>query len=190
MKQRVLGALGACLAVFLAIFAVGFLSARDACAHDPRFVCSPRSTARPVIVDDPQKSWAFYGHLRPGEEDHYRIEVRKPLHVPWSLLIDARDTGNPARPEAILYDGTGRRLAQLDLVRPVRFYEPFSRERYLSSRAAVLDLLPGTYAAVVRMRGGDSSQRYTLAIGESEQFSLTEIPYVLGAIARIRALHY
>lgn len=190
VKRRTLYVLGACLAVFFGIFVVGFLSARDACAHDPRFACSPRGAERPIVIDDPQKSWAFYGHLRPNEEDHYRITVRKPLRVPWSLLVDERDAGNTARPEALVQDGSGRKLAQLNLVQPVHFYEPFSRERYLSSNNSVLDLPPGAYVAIVRMRGGDSLQRYTFAIGESEQFSLTEIPYVFGAVARMRTLHY
>ena len=190
IKRRILYAFGACLIVFAALFVVGYLSAKDACAHDPRFACSPRSGERSIVVDDPQKSWAFYGHLRQNEEDHYRIDVRQPLRVPWSVLVDERDARNPARPQVVVQDASGRKIAVLNLDRPVAFYEPFSRERYLSSKDALLELQPGSYVAIVRMRGGDSSQRYAFAIGESEQFGVAEIPYVFGAVSRIRSLRY
>jgi hypothetical protein len=190
--KRTLGTLAFVAAIALfAIAVVAYLSAGTACAHDPRFACSPRGTHDPIAVSDPQKSWAFYGHLAPGETDRYTIVVRQPIHVAWSLLVDARDAANPSRPAIRVSDAAGYERAHLDFAHAETFYEPFSRERYTTTPASTLVLPAGTYDAVVRMRGaGTTPQRYTFAVGDAERFSITEIPYVLGAIHRIRALRY
>ncbi|MGP8100593.1 MAG: hypothetical protein ACLQHL_07505, partial [Candidatus Cybelea sp.] len=87
--KRMLTALASAL---IAVLIAGALSAGRACAHDPRFACSPRDTNDPVVVADPQKSWAFYGHLRAGEEDRYAIETPKAVAVPVQLLVDRRES--------------------------------------------------------------------------------------------------
>lgn len=172
-------------AVLVVTFVVGVFSAGTACAHDPRFACSPRGAEHPITVPDPTKSWAYYGDLAPGETDRYVFTVIKPAEIPASLLLDARDAANPARPVAVLADRAGHVVKQLDLRAPVQFDERFSRVHYLSSPTANLHLAPGDYTVDVTMRGGSEPQRYTLAIGADERFSLTEIPFVLGAIYRI-----
>jgi hypothetical protein len=173
-----------------ALCVVGFLGAGRACAHDPRFACSPRTPVNPVVIADPEKSWAFYGHLATGEADRYAFSVRTPLRVPWNILVDERDARNPARPSATLFDANGAVRARIDLRDATMFFEPFSRERYLSSPERELSLAPGAYTIDVSMRGGHATQRYTLAIGEAERFSVLDVPYVAGAIVRIRALRY
>lgn len=167
----------------------GYSSAQVACAHDPRFVCSPRSVAHPVAVPDAGKSWAYYGGLAEGQNDTFSLVLDRATTVPWNLLVDARDAGNSARPEATLYDVAGRTAARLTFSRVQTFYEPFSRESYVESETLKLHLLPGYYKIVVSMPGA-RRQRYVMAIGEAERFSPFEIPYVLGAIARIRSLRY
>ena len=189
MKRRVRSWLGIALAAIAAFAIAGFLSAGTACAHDPRFACSPRGANHPIAVANPRKSWAFYGHLAPGQEDRYEIELTQPAEVSWSLLVDERDARNPGRPEATL-SASGRVLAHLDLTHAATFYEPFSRETYLSTAQTKVALPAGSSTAVIRMRAGTGAQRYTFAIGDAEQFSPLEIPYVFGAIERIRALHY
>ncbi len=169
-------------------FAVGYLSAGSACAHDPRFVCSPRE-ARPVRIADPTKSWAFYGHLRAGEYDAFVFTVAAPSAIPWSLLVDRRDARNPGRPHAVL-TRHGRIVARLAFAHPTSFYEPFSREHYLTTRPAMLHLAPGRYRITVTIPQAATTQRYVLAIGAQERFGIGEIPYVFGAIHRIRALRY
>lgn len=190
MKRRAWWIAGVAGLAFAAWFLIGYFSALPACAHDPRFVCSPRDAAHPVVVPDPQKSWAFYGGLRPGQRDVFTFTAARPLKVPWSLLIDRRDAPNPARPEATLADASGHPLARLDLRGAKPFYEPFSRSTYLESPDRTLDLPPGTYRIEVAMTGGGARQRYVIAIGEDERFGIGEVPYVLGAIGRIRALRY
>lgn len=173
----------------LAFFAFGFLSAQTACAHDPRFVCSPRED-NPVVVPDPVKSWAYYGHLKESQHDAFTFTVAAPLHVPWNLLVDRRDAQNDARPYAVLSNLSGKPIAQLDFAAAAPFYEPFSRLHYLQTKTVDLQLAPGTYTIVVSMRGSGRRQRYVMAVGEAERFTPAEIPYVLGAIYRIRALNY
>lgn len=176
--------------VLLALFCAGVLSAARACAHDPRFACSPRDASNPVVITDPQKSWAFYGHLEGGRQDFYEIETPKTVDVSVQLLVDRRDADNPARPVARVADASGRLIATIDLVRMHQFYEPFSRVTYLESPDRIVRLPAGTSTVVVGMRAGAAPQRYTLAIGSDERFSILEIPYLLGAVARIHARRF
>ncbi len=173
------------VAVVAVLFVAGVLSAGTACAHDPRFACSPRGADHPIVVHDPTKSWAFYGHLAEGQEDVYDFTVTRPARIPISTLIDVRDASNPARPVVTIRNANGKAVAQVDLAHPMQFFEPFSRVHYLSSPAKTIAFAPGAYTADVRMTGGTEPQRYTLAIGAEERFAVTEIPFVLGAIYRI-----
>jgi hypothetical protein len=164
---------------------VGFFSAGRACAHDPRFACSPRGQDRPIHIAQPEKSWAFYGHLSAAEEDRYAVETSRPIVVPVQILIDERDAVNPARPVARINDGSGRFIAAIDLASGRPFFEPFSRVTYLESPDRVIRFPAGTSTITVTMRDGSASQRYVLAIGSAERFSALEIPYLLGALYRI-----
>jgi len=180
-----IGVLGAVCGLFL----VGYLNAATACAHDPRFPCSPRESGHPVVVGDPSKSWAYYGHLSPGQQDHYVFKTTHPATIPFGVLVDARDAVNPARPAAKLFNSRGEELARTGpIVRA--FYEPFSRESYLSSDDVKVPLAAGTYRFIVAMHGGTMAQRYTLAVGSQERFGILDVPYAVGAIARIRAQRY
>jgi hypothetical protein len=187
---RLVARIGGIVAVAIVIwFVAGFFSAQRACAHDPRFACSPRGPSDPVRIKDPSKSWAFYGHLRKGETDVYEITVDRSAQIPWSLLVDRRDAGNPARPFFTLSTADGRLLQTTDFAHSERFYEPFSREQYSTTPTTILSLEAGRYSIAIRMCG-TNEQRYTLAIGSVEHFGISEIPYVLGSIHRIRAQQY
>lgn len=171
------------------IVLISFGSAQVACAHDPRFACSPRA-GNPINITDPSKSWAYYGHLGPGQIDVYRFTVPKPLNVPWNVLLDQRDAATAGRPTAIITDGTGRAVAKANLERPITFYEPFSGQHYLMSPDQTVRLAPGRYEVRVSIPGASGRQRYTLAIGEAERFSPFEFPYLFGAVLRIRTQRY
>jgi len=172
------------------VVAVGTLSAGRACAHDPRFVCSPRTPGNPVVVRDAVKSWAFYGRLGAAQSDHFTVSTTTAIRVPTSLLVDERDAGNPARPSLSVYDGRGAKVATIDMNRSELFYEPFSRVRYLSSVERAVQLNAGTYDFVVTMSGAPSAQRYTLALGREERFTVAELPFVIGAVVRIHNRGY
>lgn len=169
----------------IAFFAAGVFSAGRACAHDPRFACSPRDAAHPIAVSDPQKSWAFYGRLAANAEDRYTMVAAHPTRVPVQLLIDQRDAANPLRPVAVVADGSGRVIARADLTHERRFFEPFSRVTYAAGVEQRVLLPAGESTITVRMHGTGVSQRYTLALGAEERFSIVEIPYVVGAVYRI-----
>lgn len=178
--------LAVAIAAFVAlVFLGGAFDSGIACAHDPRFACSPRTAADPVVIGDAGKSWAFYGRLDAAQRDHYSFVLSGAQQVPVGILIDTRDASNPARPELTLYDSSHRTIARIGLRPSVRFDEPFSRVSYLSSPPHTLSLQPGTYTAVVGMHGGAAPQRYVFAIGARERFGILEIPFVLGAIYRI-----
>ena len=185
-RRRIFRAVGLALLLLLAWLGAGYIGAQRACAHDPRFACSPRDGARAIRITDPTKSWAFYGRLAPGQRDIYRFTLRRAATLPWNLLIEKADASNPARPIALLTNASGAVVARATLAREQRFYEPFSRIDYLSSPPENLRLSPGSYRIAVLMRGPGSAQRYVMAIGAQERFGLFEIPYVLGAIHRIR----
>lgn len=169
------------------VFIGGMLSAGTACAHDPRFACSPRPASNPVRIADVSKSWAFYGRLDSQQRDYYTFAVASPVRVPIDLLVDGRDAANPGRPSLTLSDSSGRLLTVVDLRNAARFYEPFSRVSYLSSGARLVAIAPGRFSAVVSMSGAASPQRYVFAIGSDERFGIWEIPYVAGAIYRIHS---
>lgn len=185
--KRALSFLGALAAL---LFLTGLLSAGTVCAHDPRFACSPRPRENPVQIGDVSKSWAFYGSLARGQRDFYVFTAKHPTIVPMSILVDARDAANPARPVLIVYDRRNRAVAQSDFARAVAFYEPFSRVRYVSSEEQLISFAPGTYTAIVSMQGGKQPQRYAFAVGRDERFSVFEIPYVLGAVYRINGRRF
>ena len=176
--------IGILLAVALVI-TVGVFSAGTACAHDPRFACSARSADHPIVVSDPQKSWAFYGRLAQGQEDHYAVLARTSARVPLSLLLDVRDAANPARPIASVYDNAGAVVKRITFSRPGTFYEPFSRVHYVTTGEREILFAPGRSTVVVAMRGGSQPQRYAFAIGRDERFGVLELPYMAGAIYRI-----
>jgi hypothetical protein len=161
---------------------VGFFSAGRACAHDPRFACSPRGQDRPIHITQPEKSWAFYGHLSAAEVDHYTVDTLRSIVVPVQILIDERDAGNPARPVAKIKDAAGRSIGAIDLASGHPFFEPFSRVRYLESPDRLIRFSAGTSTITVSMRDGSASQRYVLGIGSAERFSASEIPYLRGSL--------
>jgi hypothetical protein len=180
---RSLGILVLALAVWLGF---GFFAAQKACAHDPRFACSPRDEQHAILISDPSKSWAYYGRLAPGERDVYGFFANRTMSVPVSVLIEKQDAGNPARPQLVVVDEKLHTVAMRDLSAPSAFFEPFSRIEYLTSPQTPVALEPGRYEAVVKMVGGTAPQRYVFAIGEDERFGFGEIPYVFGAIRRVQ----
>lgn len=182
-------ALLAALVLAALVVGVSIGSAQVACAHDPRFACSPRAR-NPIRIPDPSKSWAYYGHLGPGQTDLYRFTVSQALAVPWNVLLDQRDAATAGRPVATITDSTGHAIAQANLKHPEAFFEPFSREHYLISPDQTILLSPGRYEVRVTIVGAKSAQRYTLAIGEAERLSPLEYAYLVGAILRIRAQRY
>lgn len=185
MRVAIAGAIAA-----VVILCAGLLSAARACAHDPRFACSPRGANHPIVVSDPQKSWAFYGHLDAGQEDVYLLRAPRRVSVPVQLLVDQRDAKNAARPVAVIAGASGQAIATIGLARPQRFFEPFSGVTYFESPNRLVALPAGASRLTVSMRGGNGPQRYTLAIGGKERFSLLEIPYLVGAVYRIRTRRF
>lgn len=177
-------------AIAVALWLVlGITGAQTACAHDPRFACSPRSPERPIPITDPTKSWAFYGRLSPAAQDVYTMHLAEQTRVPIALLMETSDESNPARPSLQLVRGP-QLVASIPFHTATPFYEPFSGTHYLTTSPRTLDLPSGDYVATISMSGGDAPQRYVMAIGSQERFSFGEIPYVLGSILRIRARGY
>ena len=173
------------VAALAVVLIAGVFSANSACAHDPRFACSPRAASDSIDIPDPTKSWAYYGRLAPRTEDHYRFTMRDAARIPVSVLVDVRDGANPARPVVTILDEHAKIVARVDLSDPVTLVEPFSRVTYISSKDRLVTLERGAYTMLVAMQGATAEQRYTVAIGSAERFSIFEIPYVAGAIYRI-----
>ena len=142
------------------------------------------------MIPDPQKSWAYYGRLAAGQRDVYHFVVRDSLTVPLNVSIEKADVANPGRPRVVVRDSSARVVATVPFDRAQPFYEPFSRVSYLTTPDRQLHLSSGTYSIAVTMDRATLPQRYVLAVGTSERFTLGEIPYVLGAVHRIRARGY
>ncbi|HVN68726.1 MAG TPA: hypothetical protein VMU38_03605 [Candidatus Binatia bacterium] len=174
----------------VAVVGAGALSAGRACAHDPRFACSPRDARHPILIADPEKSWAYYGRLGVGAEDHYEVEAAHALTVPVQVLVDQRDASDPLRPVAVVADRSGREISKLNLAGGRPFFEPFSRVTYVAGPEQNVEFPAGLSTITVTMRGSGAPQRYTLAIGADERFSVWELPYLLGAAYRIHARRF
>ncbi|MFY9886411.1 MAG: hypothetical protein WCB01_09885 [Candidatus Cybelea sp.] len=185
--RRILAALVLAAIVW---FAFGWLGAQTACAHDPRFSCSPRDAQHAVAIPDAQKSWAYYGRLARGQRDIYRVVLRDRLTVPLSVSIEKADAVNPGRPRVAVRDSSVRAIAIVPFDRVQAFYEPFSRISYLTTPNRELHLPSGTYSITVTIDRATLPQRYVLAVGSLERFTVGEIPYVIGAVHRIRTRGY
>ena len=167
----------------IAAFLAGVFSAGTACAHDPRFACSPRPASSPVAIGDVVKSWAFYGRLASPQRDYYDFSTAVPLRIPSIFSSINAMPPTPARPSLIVEGANQRenhapRPEQPRHVRRAVFTRLVS-EQERRTRSCPWPLHRG------RLDEAAAAQRYTFAIGRDERFGILEIPYVLGAVSRI-----
>lgn len=152
-------------------------------AQRPVMVKNRSSENNPVIVDEPEISWAYYGILE-GEPHHYRIVSSEPFDLYVNILVpDFQPGGEPVlfhdmsfrvyTGDEMLYEGDGQKTDRH------RYYEKYGRDHYYWGPEFDQTVEAGTYSVIVY--NSLNSGKYSLAIGKIEKFNFLTIT---GAMAK------
>jgi len=140
-----------------------------ASAHQPKITVAPLTK-----VQNPEISKAYYGTL--SNAPHvYQIVSDKPFGLYVNLLIPAtlEQTKN-IRVEIVRKDTN---LVLASLYAPIQdwpsFWEPFGRSSYLKGPEYRKRVPPGLYE--IEVSSPESSTKYSLAVGETERFTLADM---------------
>lgn len=147
-------------------------------AHQPRIIESIDT-----IVTEPAISKAYYGQLE-GEPHTYRISSDQPFNLYVNVLVPDID-GQKKDVSAVILRNGGE-LAVLDGVGFSwrQFFEEFGHDMYWKGPEFHERADAGEYE--IRVWSSDNDSKYALAIGETEQFDLTEGLYALGVIPYLK----
>jgi hypothetical protein len=171
---------------FVVILVLLFL-ARDLYAHRPVIVKSNSSLDNPVLVEEPEISWAYYGILD-GKDHYYEIVYSEPFNLYVNILVpDYNPDEEPIRfhdmsfqifrDEQLLFTGTGMDIQWR------RFYEEYGKDHYYWGPEFEQTVEAGTY--YVRVFNSNNRGKYSLAIGKIEKFTF---PVIVGAIFKAQSL--
>jgi len=157
-------------------------------AHVPLISKGNENIPSATWIDDPEKSWAVYGQLRPDVPQYYGFYMKKDERIYLSLLTSTNPQEKDFSPGmALMGPGISPKGALPDSVSlPEGFgsmaiegiraeqatYEPFGPSSYY--RMAELDLVApesGNYYAAVY---AGTAGHYSLGIGYKEEFSFME----------------
>jgi hypothetical protein len=171
-----------------AIFVFCIFSVPSAIAHSPLISAENRGFNDSMFISDPTKSWAIYGELHEGREvDYYRFEIEKGQKIFISLMKPVEDKGfmpgfvlmgpgfnNQGNIPGHVEQPEGTKAIVVSGVQPEEAtYEPFTPGSFY--QLAQLDIpAPESGNYYVAVFGSNRSGHYSLAIGEREDFSLTE----------------
>lgn len=138
-----------------------------ASAHQPRLVTGTHTT-----VSEPEISKAYYGQLT-GQPQTFRITAQEPFDLYVNILVpDRADQKKDVTATVTKIEGTTTTLAVLNRSAASpwkRMWEEFGRDWYWQGEEYKERATPGEY--VVEVTSAQNDSRYSLAIGEAEQFS-------------------
>jgi len=162
--------------VLLLLFA---LAPTVASAHQPRIVES-----RQTVVTDPEISKAYYGQLM-GAPDVYTISASTPFSLYVNVLVP--DIAGQKKDVSATIIKDGKPLAVLDGMQFTwkRMFEPFGYDSYWTGPEYKAEAEAGTYVITVSSSNNDS--KYSLAIGEAENFDFKEILNALTIIPQLKS---
>ncbi|MBM3211673.1 DUF4174 domain-containing protein [Candidatus Poribacteria bacterium] len=175
--------------VKLILFCIPILlvSSTMAYAHRPVIIKDQSSKDNPVLVKEPEISYAYYGQLV-GEAHYYKIVYPKefvlyvnilvPDFYPKAEAIAKHDMSfQILTEEKILSMANGRESEWR------RFYEPFGRDHYYMGPEFEKRVSAGTYH--IKVFNSNNTGKYALAIGKKESFTPWEL---VGAMLKARSL--
>lgn len=147
-------------------------------AHQPRIVTEPVTA-----VADPEVSKAYYGRLA-GEPQSFVIQASSSFNLYVNTLVPYGDAAKKDIVADILKDG--KPFAALDNAPTVwkYYWEPFGRDAYWQGSEYKARVEPGTYT--IRVSSAHNDSLYSLAIGETEAFTIRESWHALRTIPRIK----
>lgn len=160
-----------------------FLFPLVALAHQPRLVLGDTTQ-----VKNPEISQAFYGQLK-NHGQYFEINSDKFFNLYIGLLIPSISGAKiTVSAEVIRVNGAKREIIGV-LDGPnfawTPFYEPFGGDHYLKGPEFKIEAEPGQYLIHVFSR--DYNEKYSLAIGEQESFSLEEIIKTLILLPQLKS---
>ena len=162
---------------FLLLFVI--LLPGSVSAHQPRIVES-----RQTVVVEPAISKAYYGKLT-GVPDVYTIQSSIPFDLYVNVLVP--DIAGQTKDVSANITKDGKPFAVLDGThfdwKPM--FEPFGYDKYFAGPEYKTKAESGTYVITVTSSNNDS--KYSLAVGEAENFNFKEIMNALTVIPQLKS---
>lgn len=173
-----------CAFIFLLVVLSGKLY-----AHRPLFVktdITELENAR--AIPDPEISRGIYAELAPGKAHFYQFVLQEDQEFFAQMLVPTRPRYKDFRPTlALIGPGLPAPAAEIPFALPPNtgvlilpwedkevFFEPFTQTRYYMARELRRALTAGTWQLAVYQPEGKGG-KYTLAVGEKEQWRIKDI---------------
>ncbi len=173
--------------IILFCISIVFLMSSVAYAHQPVIVKNQSSREKPVMVKEPEISYAYYGELA-GEPHHYRIVYPRQFTLYVNILVP---DFSPKTEPITTHDMSFQILADEEILFTTvgeepewkRFYERYGRDHYYMGPEFERSVSAGTYH--VEVFNKRNIGKYALAIGKKERFT----PWgLVGALRKARSL--
>lgn len=143
-------------------------------AHQPKLVMGHNlAVDTPYEVVQPEVSKAYYGELT-GQPDYYIIEAREPFHL--YVQVNSPLAPNEARKFSVeILNASKERyaIAYENESKWHQWFEPFGGDWYLRGPEYSQDVPAGIY--YIKVYNGENRGKYSLAIGEKEEFPPAEM---------------
>jgi hypothetical protein len=149
-----------------------------ASAHQPRIVES-----RETIVIEPEISKAYYGQLT-GVPDVFIIETTTPFNLYANILVPDIAGQKKDISATIVRDGKPFTVLDGTQFQWTQMFEQFGYDRYWTGPEYTNRVEAGTYIITVTSANNDS--KYSLAIGEAENFNFKEILNALTLVPKLK----
>jgi NADH dehydrogenase [ubiquinone] 1 alpha subcomplex assembly factor 1 len=173
--------------VILFCTSILFLVSSIAHAHRPVIVKNQSSKEKPVLVKEPEISYAYYGELV-GEPHYYKIVYPKEFILYVNVLVPDFSPKTEPIPKhdmsfQISADAQPLFTAEGNESEWQRFYERYGRDHYYMGPEFEQGVPAGTY--LIKVFSGNNKGKYALAIGKKENFT----PWgLVGAMLKARSL--
>ena len=162
----------------------GFLICLPVLAHQPYFV---EQATEIIAVKDPEVSKAYYSRLT-GAPHYYQINSDIDFELYVNILIPAvPETSKDMLVEIWQDNEQGTKLYTLDGAKFdwTPFFEEFARDDYFMGPEIEENVPAGVY--LIKVSSPDNQGKYSLAIGQKEEFPPAEIVRSLGEIPKIKS---
>ena len=159
-------------------FFLGLALPALASAHQPRIVLSHDS-----VVIDPETSKAYYGQLK-GTPDMFTIQASAPFSLYVNILVPYIEGQKKDVVATITKDGMPVAILDGTQFTWTKMFEPFDYDTYWAGPEYKAQADAGTYTVVVT--SGENDSKYSLAIGEAENFNVKETLNALTLVPQLK----
>ncbi len=172
----------------LTFFMIFSLSVSISLAHIPEIVLEDRDFMKdPIIVKDPEISYAFYGKLQ-GSPQVYKIESDKPFRLYVSLLVPYIGQEETSDVEFHIWKDGEKIVMMHDYQNWTKWYEPYGGDWYLQGPTYEADVEAGIY--LVEVHSDTNSEDYSLATGKIERFESLDILKTIFVLPVMKAVFW